>query len=138
HDRATDDAAAEALQRLGRQRRDAARGERQRRPLVGAAGRERREDLSAEPARAHAGARKPEAVGNTSRARPRTSPQGGEGERRGGRGGWGGRGGRRGGRGSGGRAVARSPENRSSSLPRKPIGPEPLPISTRPSFVGRK
>ncbi len=36
------------------------------------------------------------------------------------------------------RAVAASSVKRASSRPPKPIGPEPLPISTRPSLVVRK
>src|SRR5205085_11550714 len=54
HDRRADEAATDPRQRLGRQARYAAGGERRARPLVVAAGRERGEDLPAEPARAGA------------------------------------------------------------------------------------
>src|SRR5207248_6948646 len=57
HDRGADEAAAEPRQRLRRETRDAPGRERERRPLVVAAGRERREDLAAEPARPDAMAR---------------------------------------------------------------------------------
>ena len=114
-------------------------------PLVVAAKRERREDLAAEPGRPDAVARVADAVVDA-RVR-RASRRTGSGRRR-----------RRSGRprrarpsrrrapgaAAAGRArrapaVATSPVNRpSSSRPPWPIGPEPLPISTRPSAVVRK
>src|SRR5439155_5305819 len=53
-DRTPHEAATQPLQRLRRERRDAARCERERRPLVVEAERQRRQDLAAEPARADA------------------------------------------------------------------------------------
>ena len=53
-DRRAYERAAEMLQRLGWQRRHSARGKRQRSPLVVALLHERRQDLTAEPRRAHA------------------------------------------------------------------------------------
>src|SRR5579864_3654841 len=63
-DRGAHEAAAQSLQRLGRQRGDATRRERKLCPLVVEAERERSEDLTSQPARANAVARVAEPVMN--------------------------------------------------------------------------
>src|SRR5262249_10155704 len=141
---------ARAPQRLRRQARNTAGRKRRSRPLVVGAERQRGEDPAAEPRGAdavpritgsvvdpRAGLRPEEGQmigGDVDRTAPRPRapprarsppPPAGPGSRR---------------RtpASARAAVGTSREKRSSMRPPKPIGPLPLPMSTRPSFVVRK